>query len=54
MPWPCGEVSLSACTAQVDHLGLIQELIGVSSLSAVRNLVEGEPVKLSSIVSGGT
>jgi site-specific recombinase XerD len=33
-------------------LKLIQELIGVSSLSAVKNLVEGDPVRLSSIVSG--
>ncbi|MXN79847.1 tyrosine-type recombinase/integrase [Burkholderia sp. 4701] len=33
-------------------LKLIQELIGVSSLSAVKNLIEGDPVRLSSIVSG--
>lgn len=33
-------------------LKLIQELIGVSSLSAVKNLVKGDPVRLSSIVSG--
>ena len=33
-------------------LKLIQELIGVSSLSAVKNLVEGDPVRLSAIVSG--
>jgi site-specific recombinase XerD len=33
-------------------LKLIQQLIGVSSLSAVKNLVEGDPVRLSSIVSG--
>ncbi|KVO15117.1 site-specific integrase [Burkholderia ubonensis] len=33
-------------------LKLIQELIGVSSLSAVRNLIEGDPVRLSAIVSG--
>lgn len=33
-------------------LKLIQELIGVSSLTAVKNLVEGDPVRLSSIVSG--
>lgn len=32
-------------------LKLIQELIGVSSLSAVKNLVEGDPVRLSAIVS---
>ncbi|WP_408534949.1 site-specific integrase [Paraburkholderia fungorum] len=33
-------------------LKLTQQLIGVSSLSAVKNLVEGDPVRLSSIVSG--
>jgi site-specific recombinase XerD len=33
-------------------LKLIQQLIGVSSLSAVKNLVEGDSVRLSSIVSG--
>ena len=33
-------------------LKLIQQLIGVSSISAVKNLVEGDPVRLSSIVSG--
>lgn len=33
-------------------LKLIQELIGVSSLSAVKHLVEGDPVRLASIVSG--
>ena len=33
-------------------LKLIQELLGLSSLSAVRNLVEGDPVRLSSIVRG--
>ena len=33
-------------------LKLIQELIGVSSLSSVKNLVEGDPVRLSAIVSG--
>lgn len=33
-------------------LKLIQELIGVSSLSAVKNLIEGDPVRLSAIVSG--
>lgn len=33
-------------------LKLIQELIGVSSLSAVKNLIEGDPVRLASIVSG--
>jgi site-specific recombinase XerD len=32
-------------------LKLIQELIGVSSLSAVKNLMEGDPVRLSTIVS---
>jgi len=31
---------------------LIQELIGVSSLSAVKKLVESDPVRLASIVSG--
>ncbi|MBB1636082.1 site-specific integrase [Cupriavidus sp. UME77] len=31
---------------------LIQELIGVSSLSAVKRLVEGDPVRLSAIVAG--
>jgi hypothetical protein len=33
-------------------LKLIQELIGVSSLSAVKNLIDGDPVRLSAIVSG--
>ncbi|WP_028208395.1 tyrosine-type recombinase/integrase [Paraburkholderia nodosa] len=33
-------------------LKLIQELIGVSSLTAVKNLVEGNPVRLSAIVRG--
>lgn len=33
-------------------LKLIQELLGVSSLSAVKNLIQGDPVRLSSIVSG--
>ena len=33
-------------------LKLIQELIGVSSLSAVKKLVESDPVRLESIVSG--
>jgi hypothetical protein len=33
-------------------LRLIQELIGVSSLSAVKNLIEGDPVCLSAIVRG--
>ncbi|CAD6562164.1 Tyrosine recombinase XerC [Paraburkholderia hiiakae] len=33
-------------------LKLIQELIGVSSLTAVKNLVEGDPVRLPAIVSG--
>lgn len=33
-------------------LKLIQELIGVPSVTAVKNLVEGDPVRLSSIVSG--
>jgi site-specific recombinase XerD len=33
-------------------LKLIQERIGVSSLSAVKNLVEGDPVRLSAIVTG--
>lgn len=33
-------------------LKLVQELIGVSSLTAVKNLVEGDPVRLASIVSG--
>ncbi|MCY0852516.1 tyrosine-type recombinase/integrase [Cupriavidus sp. D39] len=31
---------------------LIQELIGVSSLSAVKRMIEGDPVRLGSIVSG--
>lgn len=31
---------------------LIQELIGVSSLSAVKKMVESDPVRLASIVSG--
>ena len=31
---------------------LIQELIGVSSLSAVKQMIEGDPVRLGSIVSG--
>ncbi len=31
-------------------LKLIQELIGVSSLSAVKNLIDGDPVRLSAIV----
>jgi site-specific recombinase XerD len=33
-------------------LKLIQELIGVSSLSAVKNLIDADPVRLSAIVSG--
>ncbi|MFM0305751.1 site-specific integrase [Paraburkholderia sediminicola] len=33
-------------------LKLIQQLIGVSSLSAVKNLIDGDPVRLSAIVSG--
>lgn len=33
-------------------LKLIQELIGVSSLSAVKKLIEGDPVRSASIVSG--
>ena len=33
-------------------LKLIQELIGVSSLSAVKKLIESDPVRLASIVSG--
>ncbi|MGF6756571.1 tyrosine-type recombinase/integrase [Paraburkholderia sp. GAS42] len=33
-------------------LKLIQELLGVSSLSAVKNLIQRDPVRLSSIVSG--
>ncbi|RAS15462.1 site-specific integrase [Paraburkholderia bryophila] len=33
-------------------LKLIQELIGDSSLSAVKNLIDGDPVRLSAIVSG--
>lgn len=33
-------------------LKIIQELIGVSSLSAVKKLIESDPVRLSSIVSG--
>lgn len=33
-------------------LKLIQELIGVSSLSAVKNLIDGDPVRLSAIVRG--
>jgi hypothetical protein len=33
-------------------LKLIQEMIGVSSLSAAKNLVDGDPVRLSAIVSG--
>jgi site-specific recombinase XerD len=33
-------------------LKLIQQLLGVSSLSAVKNLIQGDPVRLSSIVSG--
>jgi hypothetical protein len=33
-------------------LKLIQQLIGVSSLSAAKNLIEGDPVRLSAIVSG--
>jgi site-specific recombinase XerD len=33
-------------------LKLIQELIGVSSLSAVKKLIEGDPVRLAPIVSG--
>ncbi|MGF6840491.1 site-specific recombinase XerD [Paraburkholderia youngii] len=33
-------------------LKLIQQLIGVSSLSAVKKLIEGDPVRLASIVSG--
>jgi site-specific recombinase XerD len=33
-------------------LKLIQQLIGVSSLSAVKTMVEGDPVTLASIVSG--
>ena len=31
---------------------LIQQLIGVSSLAAVKRLIDGEPVKLASMVSG--
>ncbi|WP_197339742.1 hypothetical protein [Ralstonia solanacearum] len=31
---------------------VIQELIGVSSLSAVKRLVESDPVRLAAIVSG--
>ncbi|KWF02190.1 integrase [Burkholderia ubonensis] len=33
-------------------LKLIQELIGVSSRSAVKNLIDGDPVRLSAIVRG--
>jgi site-specific recombinase XerD len=33
-------------------LKLIQELIGVSSLSAIKKLIESDPVRLASIVSG--
>lgn len=33
-------------------LKLIQELIGVSSLSAVKRLIDADPVRLASIVSG--
>jgi integrase len=33
-------------------LKLIQELIGVSSLSAVKRLVESDPVRLSAVVAG--
>jgi site-specific recombinase XerD len=33
-------------------LTLIQEFIGVSSLSTVKKLIEGDPVRLASIVSG--
>ncbi|ALS68385.1 site-specific integrase [Pandoraea apista] len=33
-------------------LKLIQELIGVSSLSAVKKMVESDPVRMASIVSG--
>ena len=33
-------------------LKLIQELIGVPSLSGVKKLIEGDPVRLASIVSG--
>lgn len=33
-------------------LALIQTLFGVSSLSAVKNLIETDPVRLSAIVSG--
>ncbi|CAB3663069.1 hypothetical protein LMG24076_01550 [Trinickia soli] len=33
-------------------LKLIQTLIGVSSLSAVKNLIEADPVRLAAIVSG--
>lgn len=33
-------------------LKFIQTLIGVSSLSAVKNLIEGDPVRLAQIVSG--
>lgn len=33
-------------------LKLIQELIGVSSVTAVKKLIEGDPVRLASIVSG--
>ncbi|WP_186008309.1 hypothetical protein [Burkholderia pseudomallei] len=33
-------------------LKLIQELIGVSSLPAVKNLIDGDPVRLSAIVRG--
>ena len=31
---------------------LIQEVIGVSGLSAVKRMIEGDPVRLRSIVSG--
>jgi site-specific recombinase XerD len=33
-------------------LKLIQELLGVSGLSAVKNLIQGDPIRLSSITSG--
>jgi hypothetical protein len=33
-------------------LKLIQQLIGVSSLSAVKRLIDGDPVRLASVVSG--
>jgi site-specific recombinase XerD len=33
-------------------LKLIQQLIGVSNLSAVKNFIDGDPVRLSAIVSG--